>query len=628
MLESLRSGASSWVAKGLLGLLVISFAVWGIGSDFLSGLGSRTMIEVGQTDVTPYEFERAYRRELDNLRARFGGSIDEEAAKNLGLTDLTVERLVQGAVLDETTRELGLDVSPAALDERIRTDPAFGGMSGDVLAQRLRQRGISVQQFRADLRREMLRNFLIQSVIAGLDTAAPDAIVDPINSYREERRVAEFFEVMNGSVIDVPAASDNDLQTFYDENVARYTRPEYRVVTTVYLSPQQLAATIVVPEDELKQTYEHRIDRYHTPAKRDLEQLVFADQESAKAAYDKLKDGTTMAAVADDMLGLTATDITLADVVKSDLPAELADPVFALAKGTISEPMKSALGWHIFKVNGATDESTTPFAEVKETLEQELALEKASEELYQLSANLEDELAGGATLEEAAAKINVTPLKFDAVDRNGLGRDGKAVPDLPEAREFLEVAFETPDGEQSYLTETRSNAFFILRVDKVIASAPRPLAEIRDTVRDDWQAAQRRKLAGERAKSLADEISAGKDIAALAEAEGMDVTTTKPFTRTGTDAAKELSSAALSALFEARPGTAIAAPNASDTGHVVAHLSLIQKAGTGDDSAAKGRHAQDLAQDIAGDILEITQQALREQVGVSINRQMLQQFRN
>lgn len=628
MLEALRSGASSWVAKGLLALLVVSFAIWGIGSNFISGLMSRTVIEVGDTKISPYEFDRAYRREMNQIRARFGGSIDAETANRLGLKNLTAERLIQGTVLDETTRELGLDVSPEAIDQKIRSNPSFSGMTGDMMAQRLRQQGISVQEFRNDMRREMVRGFLIDSVTAGIDTA-PDAIVDPINNYREERRVAEFFEVMNGTVIDLPKASDDDLEKFYKANISRYTKPEYRDLTTVYLSPQLLAADITVPDDEIKQIYEDRIDRYHTPAKRNLEQLVFADEKSAKAAYDKLKGGATMAAVAKEMLDLTATDIDLGKVVKSDLPTDVADKVFALDKDTISEPMKSALGWHIFKVTGISKESTKPLAEVRDSIRSELALKKASDELYQLTANLEDELAGGATMEEAADKINVKPLTFAAVDRNGLGPDGKAVPKLPEAREFLKVAFDTPDGEESALTETRTNAYFIVRVNKIIKSAPQPLADIRDTVLSDWQADQRRKIAGARAKSLAEEISAGKDIAVVAKAEGDKVTRSKPFTRTGTDAAKALSTTAIAALFEAQPGKAIAAPNADGTGHVVARLTLVQQAdATAGDAAAKKKIAQDLGRDMAGDILGIYQQALRDKIGVSINRQLIDQQQN
>ncbi len=629
MLESLRSGASSWVAKALLGLLVISFAVWGIGSDFVSGFGSQSLIEVGGTDISPYEYERAYRRELDNLRARLGGQIDADMANRLGLQDVTIDRLVQGAVLDESVRRMGLDVSDEAVRDRIVADPAFRGVNGqfdeNTFRSRLYQAGLNEQAFIMDTRRAMVRGYLLQSIIAGAETA-PNAIASPINQYREERRVAEFFEVLNGSVIDVPAPADNDLQTYYDENISRYTNPEFRGLTAVFLSPEQLAESISIGDDQITSVYEQRIEGYRTPASRTLDQLLFLDEESAKAAHEKIKAGETFVKIGEQELGLSAGDISLGKVVKRDLPTQIADAVFALGAGAVSEPLQSDLGWHIFSVKAATEETVKALTEVKDDIRNELALQKASDELYELSANLEDELAGGATLEEAAGKIDVKPIVIAAVDRNGLDAKRSRVAGLPEAREFLATAFATEDGEESQLTETRSNAFFIVRVDKIIEAAPRPLADVRDQVTNDWNAAQRNTRAGERAKALADEISAGKEVAEVAGSDGSKSTVSKPFTRTGTDAAAEFSTAAIAALFEARPGSAISAPNAAGTGHIVAKLSLVKKAAGAANDTVMERQAEDLGRDIAGDLLQAYQQALRDDLGVTVNRQLLSNF--
>src|SRR5262249_48635518 len=111
MLDTLRSAAGTWVAKALLFLLVVSFAIWGISGRMISGFGSPHVVEVGGTTVSVSDYRLAYNREMRLLSQQFGTQLTQEQAKALGIDQRVLQQLVRDALLDEEARDLGLGVS-------------------------------------------------------------------------------------------------------------------------------------------------------------------------------------------------------------------------------------------------------------------------------------------------------------------------------------------------------------------------------------------------------------------------------------------------------------------------------------------------------------------------------------
>ena len=121
----MRKGASGWLAKGLLVLLVASFAVWGIGGDMLTSSVGSNVIEVGDTSVSLGEFQRDYQRNLNILSARFNTQLTQEQAQQFGLAQMTVNQIASRALIDEKTRSLGLSANDDAVRKMIQSQPAF-----------------------------------------------------------------------------------------------------------------------------------------------------------------------------------------------------------------------------------------------------------------------------------------------------------------------------------------------------------------------------------------------------------------------------------------------------------------------------------------------------------------------
>jgi peptidyl-prolyl cis-trans isomerase D len=184
--------------------------------------------------------------------------------------------------------------------EAIRNSAGFRGPTGNFdriqFENQLRNFNINEKGYIELVRRDMARDQLIDSITTG--AAAPDWMAEQLFRYRLEGRVAELMTVTAASMPDPGAPSDDVLTAYHTANSGRYTAPEYRSVTYVHLSPEDVAAELAVSESDLKQTYEANRRSYVVPARKELEQLLYADEAAAKAGREKVVAGASMADVA------------------------------------------------------------------------------------------------------------------------------------------------------------------------------------------------------------------------------------------------------------------------------------------------------------------------------------------
>jgi peptidyl-prolyl cis-trans isomerase D len=568
MLDVLRRSAASWVAKILFAILVVSFAIWGIGDIFRRAGREVAVAHVGDQKISAHSLVSEFQRYVEQMRPAFGGELDAQKARELGFVNVVLQRMLGQALFDEAAHGLGIAVSDQTVAAKIRSDPGFKGPGGvfDEIAfrQALQRAGYSEQEFAEVLRRGIARDELTRSVHG---TAwAPETMVDLLYRHRMERRVAETVEVPDDSITDVPEPDDAALAAFHKAHEKDFMAPEYRGVTVVALGPEDLAKEIDVKEEDVRQAYDENKARFATPERRNIEQILLPDEETAKKAEALLAEGKDLATVAKDLTGNDKGVISLGWVTKSELPADLRDPAFQAAQGTPTAPIKTGFGWHIVRVTGVEPEKVTSYEDAREELRKGIALEKAREGLYSLSNQLQDELAGGAKLEDAAAKLGLKVTNYDAVDSRGNDASGNKIEKLP-AGPFLATAFKTAEGQTSELTDAGDAGYFILRVDKITPEAVRPLEKIRDVVAAVWKAEQRKKAAEARANEIAAAVKGGKSLAEAAAAFKLDAKVTEPLLRSGT---KTLPDAVVTELFRLQPGGV--ATGGTDTGYVVAQL--------------------------------------------------------
>jgi peptidyl-prolyl cis-trans isomerase D len=612
MLQSLRKSAGSFVIKLLFLLLVLSFAVWGIGDTFFFSGAGNTVAEVGGREISARELDGAYRQELDRLR-RY--NIDEQQARQLGLLDQVLERLISATVYDEAAQQMGLVVSDQMLQQRIRAQ--FGhDITAAQLQNILRSNGLTEPQFLGQLRVELKRSDYLGTLT---DTAPPPQImIDRLYSWRGEKRSAALITVPVDSASPVAEPTPEQIEAHYKAHPADYTAPEYRSLTYIFLDTNAAAKTVKIPDEKLREIYQQRQAQFAVPEKRTVLQMLVPDRAAAEKAIDRIRKGEDFLAVAKEVAGQDESATRLGTLTKAELPGEVADAVFKLAPNTVSDPVEGPFGLLVVKVTDVQPGKTPSFEEVKAELAQDAAREQALDDVLALTTRIEEALGTGATLADAAREAGIEARKIDAVDSEGLAPDEKPVAGLPSAP-FLKVAFETKEKQDSLLTETDDNGFFVLHVDAIRQPAVKPLEAVRSDVVEDWKSDQRWQAARAKASKIVERLNNGEKLADIAKEMGLDVSDTGAFTREGEGAPANLPSSLIADVFAAQaPGRAALADGVG--GVNVAQLTAITAATPGGDPQAieslKRSVGFGIANDIAGQLVE----ALRDRYGVSVNQ--------
>lgn len=624
MLDSLRKGAGTWVVRIFLGVLVLSFAAWGIG-DIFRIRPDTAVAKVGDISIGQREFGRAYSRQLENLQRRLGSAIDSEMARQLGLVQQTLNTLVTQALYDQEVSDLGLVVSDATIRDEIATDRAFQDKQGHFdrfrFEQILRQNGFSEQSYVARRRIDLTRQQLVRSIIVGAHT--PDHEVRAIYRYQKQRRVVATIQVPQDQfpvAADVEAAT---LEKFHKAHATRYTAPELRDITYIVIRPADLLAEVSVDPADVRAGYESRLASYTVPEVRQVEQILLQDKALAQKIADRLSEGGDFLAVAADMAKLKASDVKLGAVKRGDLPAPLDDTVFKLALNKPSQPVKSAFGWHIFRVTKITPGRTRSFDEVKGEIEKDLKLERATDAVYDLTNKIDDAIAGGARIEEVADRFHLKLGKLTGVDASGNDADGKPVAGVPKVARFLQVAFDTEQQVEPVVEEGEKGVHFLLRVDRITPPALRPLSEVRDKVLADWQGEQRRQAAKDKAAALAERARHGEELASLAQLNGFQSQQSEPLMRAELGSKAGLDRATVEAVFKLKRGEVTVGANPAGTAAVVVRLKEIKEIDPSSEPDGVAKLSKALTRGLSGDLAAQFRKALELQHDIEINQRVI-----
>ena len=659
MLESMRNATRSWIVRGFLIVLASTFALFfGSGGTLFSGIANRPVATVGSIEIGQAEFADEYVRRYNRLEGR----ISPDQARQLGLPFQVLQEMIGGALLDNAAGNLGVAVPNAVLAANIRAE--VGNVSTTMYRDILYQQGFTVDEFENLVRRDLARGQILQTIAAA--PPVPGVLVDTLYRYRAERRTAVVVTIPATAAPDIAPPELSALTAFHLENRARYTAPEYREITFVTLTPEDMIDSVGVTEGEIADEYELRLGAYTTADRRELSQLFFADRESAEAALRRIAGGTPFylappgtppLPTVDDMIAAlerepdavmqgplagaaalarereaaarvadaeqaAADELRLGWMEKSDLPEAVADAVFETAVGELTPPLQSAFGWHIYRVEAAEYGGTRTLDEVRDEIRELLAREKALGDIFDLSIALDDALAAGDTLEEVAIRMGLNLGKI-AVDASGRTPEGATPPSLPPFERFLATAWDTAEGRESRLIDTAEGGYFVLRVDGIDPPRDKRYDEVAVDVLDDWMEAERSRLLREIAEAFAEraEMSGLADAAA---ADGFDIVTTAPFTRSGDGVDVPVARQLVSLLFGAAVGIPVLAPAADGAFQVAAVAEILAAGG---EAAAEARAAltAQVAGTMGGDLLGQYDGALEAAFGIAIDNRALEQ---
>lgn len=624
MLTALRHAAGTWVAKLLLVLLVLSFAVWGISGQIMGGLGSN-VIQVGSTNVTVLEYRLAYDRQISLLSQQFGTPITREQAQAFGIDNQVLGQLIAGAVLDEQAREMRLGMSRERLAALTAEDPAFRGPNGQFDRMQfeyvLRQVGMTPADYLKNREQVATRQQIVEAVSDGLDV--PDAFLEAVSLHRGEDRTVEFLTLPRSLVEPVEPPSDAQVTTWFDENMSTYAAPEYRQISYVELTPAAIADPATISDEDVRAYYDQNRARFTTPERRTIEQLVFADTAAAESALERVRGGATFEEIV-EAEGKTMSDVLLGTFERERVAdAAVAEAAFALAANEVSDVVDGAFGPILVRVTAIEAEEVRAFESVSTQIREDIALDEANRILLDVYDAYEDARAGGATMAEAAANQRLEMVTVEAVDRSGKTPEGTVLTDLPESSSLLREVFETEAGIENPPIDLGSNGYLFYEVDSVTPERDRTLDEVRDQVVADWTEREARTRLAAKAAELEGELQGGKALAEIAASLELEAQTKRGLKRDADDA--DLGEAGVAAVFGvARGESGVVALSGGDTQVLFVVTDVVVPMDAGPDSLPEQERTQ-LAGLLADDLLDQLVARLQTQYTVTIDQNAIRQ---
>ncbi len=622
MMDVFRRAAKSWLAKGLIGLLALSFGVWGI-ADVFRGYHSGALATVGSQEISGQEFSSTLNRTLQQIAQQQGQALTVEEARKLGIDQSVLNNLIQEAAVDDQVKKLHLGVPDQMIADETAANPQFRGADGkfnkEDFLRLLERNGMNEAMYLASERRQRLRE-AIGGAVNG-DITPPKALVEAMYRSRNEQRDAKYFVVKTADS-EVPAATDAEIKTQYDNNQANYTAPEYRSIAYFSVSPSDLAQRQTITDEELKAGYEKDKLDYFTPEKRTILQLTIANADDAKKAKERIAAGEDFLAVAKER-GVTEADATFADKTKADfIDPAVAEAAFSLAEGAVSDPIKGAFGLVLLKVVKITPEKQETLDEVRQKLTDRLKLEKAGEEVTSVFNAVEDARAANTKFEDIASKAGLPFQLVGPLDQNGRGKDGKDAT-LAHGPDLLKAAFASDVGVENDALSL-DDGYIWYEVREVVPSAVKPLAEVKDQVVKDITATKVRELSLKKVKDLADRATKGATLEDLAKENSATIQTATGLKRNETSA--EFDAAAVQAVFSVpENGFAYALEGDGRGAKIIQSSAVLLPAfdSTSEDAKSIAKMAeQNISQDLLGAYLV----ALQGRAGVKMNNELWRQL--
>ncbi|HEY8580281.1 MAG TPA: SurA N-terminal domain-containing protein, partial [Beijerinckiaceae bacterium] len=466
MLEGIRRASQNWLGKIVVaimfGVLVVSFAIWGIG-DIFRGISVGNVAKVGSQEISTETYRAAYQTQLQNWQRQARRAVTNDEARAAGLDRMVLQRLISEAALDQRAKELGLAMSEREIAQAIVNDPDFQGPTGRFDRQRfndaLREAGYpGEQRFIQEQRQAYLRRELALS-LAG-DIPVPRALLEAAHRYGAETRSVEYMTLDESFAGPAPQPTDEALKTFYEARKAQFRAPEYRRVVTLAVTPASVADPAKIGEDDARKAYEQmKTQRFTTAERREAQQIVFPTEEEAQAALEKIKGGASFEDIAKER-GLSAADISLGMLAWRDfVDPQVAEAAFKTPEGEVSAPVKTNFGFTLVRVAKIEPQTVRPFEEVAGEVRAEVARSRARDQVQTIRDKIENERTSGKSLADAAKAVGLEARVIDGIDAQGRGRDGKPVEGLTDAETLLRAVYASDIGVDNDLLTTRDNGY-------------------------------------------------------------------------------------------------------------------------------------------------------------------------
>ena len=630
MISAMRRFLDTWVARAFFLVMVVAFVIWGIG-DVVRLFGSDTWVaKVGGQTIEVPQAQQAFEQQVADVSRRLPQGTEMTPEMRREVASTAVQSLISQAVVAQEEQRLGIVVPDEAVRQAVFAVPQFRGPTGQfdqaTFQAVLRNNNLTEARFLDSVRATLRERQLLETIAAG---AVPSGeLTKQVFTYQFEKRSADLVELPFGAAAPPPTPDEAVLQRWYDNHPDFYSMPEYRRIKAIVLSPETLAKDIPITDADLHALYDSRKAEYDQPERRSVQVVQVPDEAKAKALADDWSHGADWAAMQTAAKDAGGSAIELDDIVKSGLPTEdLGNAVFGAAPDQVTDPAQGLAGWQILKVTKVTPADTQTFEQVQDALRQFILAEKAADIIYDRANKVDNILASGSGLDEMPSDLGLAGA-VGTMDAQGMTPDGKPAP-IPGGdavrQALIAAAFQAHTGDPPRLTEVPlkgaggGSAYYALTIEGVVPPAPKPFAEVKDTVLADWTHDQQRHTQETAAAKLLDAVRHGQTLADAAAVAGVTVTRTP---LTGRDQpVSGMPPELLRTLFDLKPGEPTMVERSD--GFVVAVPAEIVTPDPKSDPTGYNQIVEVLTKALGQDVDEIFVQTLRERAQPRINQQNL-----
>ncbi|WP_343214375.1 SurA N-terminal domain-containing protein [Dyella sp. ASV21] len=526
----MRNKLHGWPSIVILGVCVFAISFFGIESYFASRTDTYVAM-VGKHEISPRDFQERLNNARRDAMQRMGDHFDPAAFEQPETKRQVLDQLINEELLRQANESLGLKVSDVTLRERIANAPDFqvnGQFDPATYRAVLAAQNMTPSMFESSQRASLEPGLLPRAII---DSAIiTDADMDRYLGLLYQRRDVRWFAVPRPALTDTQV-TDAELESYYKDHQADFMNPEQVSLKYLEVNGANLKIDAQPSDDELKKRYEDQKQRFVQPEQRLVSHILVnvpknATPDQQKAALAKAEkiaseanaqNFATLAEQDSDDLGSKRSGGDLGWLEKGVTNPAFDSALFALQKGQISKPVLSDEGYHVLFLRDVRSGDAKPFAEVRDQIAKDYLSTERDRQYSELAGKLTDQTyQNPSSLEPAAQALNLpiqTTGLFSRKGGEGMTTNAK----------LLAAAFSDDvltQGNNSSLIELGPDHAVVVRVDKHLPAAARPLAEVRDQVRQKILGERTVAEAQKRADALLARVHKGEDIQAVASSVG------------------------------------------------------------------------------------------------------------
>lgn len=599
MISTFSKMHNSLFTKIILTITALSFmSLFGVSGYINTANSNKPVIKVDDLEISQSEFNYLLQKELSKLKDTDTLDQEQTEARKAEISAELAKIKLDDLLLENTMKKYNVDVTDGLVSQIIQISPQFlnnGKFDREMYKWYLNRNNMSEQDLVAEIKRNIGRKILVETQVAGFNV--PQVLQTQMQKVLGQRRTFKYIKLIaNNAKID-RQPSKEELDQYYEDFNEEFRVPEKRDITILSLPLETIEKSIDVSDDEINTYYKEHIEEYEQPEKRHVLQMAFENEDDAKKAKAELAGKDFMTVAKEN--GQSEEDTDFGAVAKSDLSDELADVVFSLAKGQVSQPEKINGSWQILKVTEIEPANIMPREQADAQIKKTIQEERAYDGSYELMTKLEDQLGAGATLQEIADSFGIALARVENLAEDGsfdgaligkkLTEDGSSdavnadIAELVKNKDVIDAAFSYNAGEVSQTIEG-DDGLIVVEINKIHESHIQPENDVIDKITALWKDSEKVSVTQELADNINHDLESGDALNEVAARYNLPVMKTMPITRGETFA--DLNFDEMKTLFSADKNEVKVLQKGDD--YLIAETSAVY-----DDSAALGKEEKD-----------------------------------